>query len=594
MVNAVSPKQNYFCACSKKNSLHQFISKEFHLSEVLQLPDSLHVSYRSFTQELSQYYGERIVDELKANHGSFTGSFISIAEVKHYLIGIAARVKRGDLRQFFRSIIGEERPLLCSNFLSFQEIEWLQQFSKFEDLTDKEIDMLLAAFRYQRNKNGDLQGAGSLFFPLKKFRKLPKGSDEFRKNLTMVRAFERADHFIQDPNAKNLKLRQGLAFTEHLAREIAYGIPLDKKLSDQIDRLKHKKILSLSGRKEAIQELIASEVVGVIFPTINENGQKVYYEIKSSVFENGLVAFFCAPLTPGQWVSQDSAKDSSYPVLAIFRGTWCKKSLRRDIESVEAGEKSFNALSAEIIEQFERAIPNDAGNVKVKVTGHSLGSSDAQRFAGLVAKIRSLRLKETTMPHESKVDKVTALDLTTWNSPGLRFATCIDYSRSLRAIKRSHFPITFTHTHVKVGEDGVQVFGRALLGWVDPKWHRRRYGKRKIANPETQLIKFERRDLKAVLGTTLYAHTRPCLSVDARNPKMKVMDVGINTRLGPRSFLNWVWLILKAIFRRICRIPELWKGTIKIIIGIKKRDKTIHQLFKQCAIRKQPELMIRV
>lgn len=247
------------------------------------------------------------------------------------------------------------------------------------------------------------------------------------------------------------------------------------------------------------------------------------------------------------------------------------------------GPKSFFELSGELITQFENCIPKNAGEVHLVTAGHSLGGADAMRFAKLMAEIRSIRLTETG-PHESASDKLTEVRVYTWNSPGLKLDTLQEFNEHMIKIKYSQHPIEFQHTHVLVGEDIFQNMGEALAGWQDPKLHP---DPQNIINENTRIVKFVRNDIKALIGTTLKAHTRPCLSVDAKDPKMKVRTKNINRHLGPKKFFDRIRMLVKAIFRRLKRlskqIASLFICTKK---NLTKSDHLIHQVFKQRALRR--------
>ena len=585
MPNRVS---NFCCTifpCFKKDvETHSPALQGFSLKNIHDLDPYACITYDEFAREFMATYGKRLLEEVEKDYGIFKVPYISAEEVKQRLIGIAARVKKEDLVTLFDSIVDGDYDLGCVRFLSRENIDHIEKFLNFEELGDNELEILTAAFRYFPNKTGEMQAVGSLFFSLKEFRKIPaKWPSAFRNHLTMVRAFERCDHFIQDANAKYLDLRRELAHTEHLAREIAYGIPLNETLSHNISHAQKNQNLTPIERLQRIDDLVKEQVVGTIFPTLNEKGEKVFYEIKSSFFYRGLVAFFCAPFTNGQWVSKNSADPSPFPVKAIFRGTWCKSSLQRDFEGLEAGCKSFFELSGELITQLENCIPKHAGEVYVDTMGHSLGGNDGERFAKLMAEIRATRLTESGL-HESATDKVTRVRVYTWNSPGLKLDTIQEYNEHVIKIKYSQHPIQFHHTHVLVGEDIFQIFGEGLLGFQDPKLHP---DPQNIINENTRIVKFVRGDIKALIGTTLKAHTRPCLSVDAKNPKMKVRTKNINRQLGPKSALDRIKMLAKAIFRRLKRLS---KQIASLFICTKKNltnpDHLIHQVFTQRALRR--------
>lgn len=578
MVRAVSSvNQSYFIPGNPAK-------KAFELENLFNYANKDKVSYSDFQEEIKSYYGERLAAELETEYGSYAAPFITIEEVKQRIVSIAALVKKEDLETLFDEITAGSKKRKCLEVLTFDEETEIRNSLWFDDLQDQQIEILMSVFRYFPNERYEMQAVGSLFYPLKQFPRVPSKSKIFYKHLTMVRAFERADHFIQNSKRKNFAFWQKLAASEHLSREIAYGIPLNDDLKKHINLLKQKKLLTPSELQTAIEELIKKEVVGTIFSSIDAEGKKVFFEIKSSVFERGLVAFFCAPLTPGQWQTNGSS-DAPYPIKAIFRGTWCVESMKRDFtEGIEVGQNSFFGLSPSIIERLEESISEEAENVWIDACGHSLGGSDASRLAVTLAEIRSQRQRELGQSYESKLDSIRGINLTTWNTPGLLKSTCQRYNDNLDEIKRNPIlPLECNHTHVKVGEDVFQNFGRTLPGWQDPKLLK--VPQKDIRNRRTRLVQFDFEKMGAVIGTTWFAHRLPCLSVEARKTKVRIYRGNINQRLGPKGFWGWIKLIATAIIRRTKRIPSAVCNICKRIF-VKRKVEDFSEIYKALAIRK--------
>lgn len=571
---------------SRTHSANISLNDDFSISEILDFSDSETVKYESFQNEFYAYYGDRLADEVESEYGPFKKEWITVKEIKQRLVSAAALVKKEDLEFLFDQIHAHGKDLGCKTLLTFDEKSEIRSVTRFKRLKNHQLEILISAYRYLPNSKQDMQAIGSLLYPLKKYPKIPNHSKVFHKHLTMIRAFERAEHFLQkkSKSKKNFALRQKLAASEHLSREISYGIPLNNELENQINVLMKKKLLTPSEIQQAIADLIKKEVVGTIFPTLNDKGQKVFYEIKSSVFENGLVAFFCAPFTEGQW-KKNGSTDTPYPIKALFRGTWCYSSLKRDLtEGLEVGQNSFFGLSPSIVEALEECIPGEADNVSADIQGHSLGGVDASRLVVLLAKQRVERQRELGEDHESKLDQIRTIKLTTWNSPGVLKSTCREYNENVAEIKKNPIlPLSFQHTHVKVGEDVFQNFGKTLLGWQDPKVVKKSH--KSIRNHNTKVIKFHFKRFHTIIGTTWFAHRLPCLSVDAKDTRMRVKRGKINRKLGPRGLCRWIKLIAKAVFRRARRIPIVICKFIKRLI-IKEAHKDYHKIYKALGIRK--------
>lgn len=588
MTSAIHSTHNSSSISNKSNSSGSVTSNndDFKILEILDFSDSETVEYETFHDEFIAYYGDRLADEVDNEYGPFSDDWITVKEIKQRLISAAALVKKDDLEDLFDEIHAHGKDLGCKDLLSSEEKREIRSVKNFEKLKNHQLEILISAYRYLPNSKQDLQALGSLFYPLKKYPKIPDSSKVFHKHLTMIRAFERTEHFAQDKAAKkkHFALRQQLAASEHLCREIAYGVPLNNDLEKQIKILMKKKLLTPYEIQQAISDLIKKEVVGTIFPTLNDKGQKVFYEIKSSVFENGLVAFFCAPFTEGQW-QKNRSTDTPYPIKAIFRGTWCYSSLKRDFtEGLEIGQNSFFGLSPSIIEALEDCIPDDAENVSADIQGHSLGGVDASRLVVLLAKQRVERQRELGEDHESKLDQIRSIKLTTWNSPGVLKSTCRDYNENVEEItKNPILPLTFQHTHVKVGEDVVQNFGKTLLGWQDPKVVKKSH--KSIRNSNTKVVKFNFTRFYTIIGTTWFAHRLPCLSVEAKETRMRVKRGKINRKLGPRGLCSWIKLIARAFFRRARRIPIVIYKCYKSFI-VKEVKVDYHKMYKALAIRK--------
>ncbi|KAF3361845.1 hypothetical protein PHSC3_001611 [Chlamydiales bacterium STE3] len=557
-----------------------YLNKELDFNTLLKAPDTQTVAFDDFKRKILNLYGLRLVNEMEESYleESFCRSTIAIpgritvGEVKQRLISLAALAKKEDLKNLFDAIDSDSARLGCIKFLSDCEIACIKQAQDFDSLTDKQIDILMKAFRSLPNGEGKMQAVSALFYPLKHFPRLPGNSLLFQNHLTMLRAFERVDHFKQNQDIEGYSTRLKLAPTEHMSREIAYGIPLNQ---DQVNKIQ-KMDLSPSVKKQKLRDLIRKEVVGILFPTLDEKGQTVYYEVKSATIENGLVAFFCAPFTKGQWGHQDH-----FPVKALFRGTWCLASIKRNAkEGLEVGRKSFIGLCDDILESFHNSLPDGSTTVSVSAIGHSLGGVDSMRFAALIAKVLVGSFGEKT-DHLHKIICVRKFSVCTWNSPGVLKSTCREYNQHVSHIQKSGRPIDFSHVHVKVGEDVFQNFGNAFLGWIPPS---RAEGNKKIKNTNTTIVKFYFKRFYTVLGTTWFTHRLPCLSVDAKENFFRVKRYKINRKLGPRNILRWIKMIAKAIFRRILRIPKkiaiVCKG-----IWIKQPSRDLHEIFVACSLR---------
>lgn len=552
------------------------------------LTHSKSVSMAEFRQCVTDLYGVRLVQEMEQYYPSAI-SHLDQEEIHQRLISLAALVKKDDVRALFSAIKkGDTTSFTCQQFLGHIDRSKLQNITHFNALTSEHLDILMSLFRYLPNQNKDLQAIGSYLYPLAKFPQIPKGPLPFQDHLTKIRAFERVDHFKQDQrHGKYTTLKRTLAASEHLSKEIAYGLPLD--IEREIKQLGLKGNINPQERKQMIQDLIQREIEGALFPTLDQHGRKVYYEVKSSTYENGLVAFFCAPLTKGQWYA---GKKTNVPLLALFRGTWCMDSLKRDLrEGLEAGRKSFFGLTIDMIEAFQKSIPDEAKRVAVSVMGHSLGGVDAMRFAALLAKIRAERIYNIKQGElqNNKTDKVRSIKVFTWNAPGLLKKTCHEYNEHRAYInaynqgvqKKDALPLSIRHTHVKAAEDAFQNFGKALLGWIPPS---KGMKNRAIKNPNTKIVKFYLKKFYKVIGTTWVTHRAPYLSVDARVNRMRVKKECINQWLGPRSILRWVKMIASAVFRRMLRIPKYGCQIVKKLF-VREDIKNIHAFFTARAIR---------
>lgn len=237
-----------------------------------------------------------------------------------------------------------------------------------------------------------------------------------------------------------------------------------------------------------------SKVVSVI----DEDGVKREYNAQSLyTTHEGLKAFVL------------SGTDAENPrVKVLFRGTKCKASVIRDLESYGAGQQSFNKneklLLAQVFDVINERAEATGKKVKLDVAGHSLGGADAQNFTAAIAescakraedkrlaerktfgsKIKSAarklfgsclkRINKAPLDNADALDHLESVEMHTANSAGVGKKTAKKFKKAVEVINdplhsREEKP-SFSLNCLMVAGDGVQQTGQTSIGAeVDPK-----------------------------------------------------------------------------------------------------------------------------
>lgn len=222
---------------------------------------------------------------------------------------------------------------------------------------------------------------------------------------------------------------------------------------------------------------------GLLFPMIDKDNKVVLMEASKVVAGKGLYAALVKPA-----FIEDDQKEA--PVELIFRGTYCRDSLLRDINPAERvlslffegpGRASFEAKQDEIVKKVLEALKelikkHPELKVKFEVLGHSLGASDAQRALEYLAHVLAKKGENT----------VSEMNLFAFNSPNVESDIAKRFIDSVEKLK-----IPFNMHYFDVHHDLVQEFGTKRIGYCGSK-------KACPDNLSTTVVKFNRNLLERI------------------------------------------------------------------------------------------------
>jgi hypothetical protein len=234
---------------------------------------------------------------------------------------------------------------------------------------------------------------------------------------------------------------------------------------------------------------------GLLFPIIDKDNKLTLKQVSKVVGEKGLYAALVKPA----FIEKDQKEA---PVQLIFRGTYCRDSLYRDINPGERvlnfffegpGRASFEKKQDEIVQKVFAALDkisaqNPELKVLLEVMGHSLGASDAQRALEYMAFKLSDKEKHA----------IAGMNLFAFNSPNVESDIA---RRFIDSVEKLKFP--FELRYFDVHHDMVQEFGTKRIGYCGAK-------KAKPDNLSTSIVKFNRNLLERIeaLAKNFFSKTK--------------------------------------------------------------------------------------
>jgi len=460
----------------------------------VQKPDALLNANKTQTV-LKARFGDALVDRVLKRFDFQTKTHFTTSEYRTILNGIAAHVKKDDLKARFESLKKLNDPTFS-------------KFNSFDDLDEKHIGRLLKQFVsparevLEAKEKQDkwtvakvMNIVMEVFFALAALTLIVGGALLFAVTFPISVAMAITGAIVA---AVGLSMLGCQIYDLYKQRTI--NPPYHDKAVDD-DYFVKMNIMSETfkfdkSQKVATSEFLAHEVAyldleeGQIVP-IRHGKEMIHAKVSYSINKNGFVCFLLTPL-------QEHRHLDDYPVWELYRGTHDMKSLRRLGEPHSAGHSSFKLHAKELLEAKAEITKNAKAVKEIKV-GHSLGGADAQRSLALTAsKIAEAMLAKkppapttSTAPLAKKVSILPAVDMAkvtpylekvrkicarVWNSAGIAKSTNELFKRSIQQIKahedpkgpKTHFEITLC----KVGGDVIQQAGDTTIGYEmgnDPK-----------------------------------------------------------------------------------------------------------------------------
>lgn len=216
------------------------------------------------------------------------------------------------------------------------------------------------------------------------------------------------------------------------------------------------------------QDLSSKKTIRVL----EENGSHRQYTVqKLRTNHNGLVGYILVPTT--------AATDPTLDLKVIFQGTASLAAVARDVfESGGAGSETFEENKIEFLSQLNEVVAQFKKPTNVTLTGHSLGSADAQNGMGGVmeAIAQNNGMKATTdntIPASSRthLGKIQQLKLFGCNSPGITQANNERAKKIAKFFHKKKLPIELECNYLRIHKDGVQQTGETtLLDGVLPQY----------------------------------------------------------------------------------------------------------------------------
>ena len=238
------------------------------LKEVSKMPNATIFPQKQVVETLRAYYGKRITEDLLKSWEPLQEQ-VTVYEVQKLLVGIAARLQRADLVALFEQLRFEtDQVARCAEWLSEEERFKIRLADTFEQLDEEALTALTNLYRQVFDQEGDRAPVAKAFF----LRFEITGASKFEQSIDIVRSFEVVERYeqtrtIADPT---FELRQKLAGSEHMAREIAYALPDEAS-------------------------------VGLIVPLLDDAGNTRLYTVAGVVAAKGLYFFVFVPTTRAQW-----------------------------------------------------------------------------------------------------------------------------------------------------------------------------------------------------------------------------------------------------------------------------------------------------
>ncbi|MEM1282927.1 MAG: hypothetical protein AAGG81_05170, partial [Chlamydiota bacterium] len=197
---------------------------------------------------------------------------------------------------------------------------------------------------------------------------------------------------------------------------------------------------------------------GILIPMYDTKGNLVLKKAHTIVSKDGLHAVVIKPAMIEKGVRQE--------IQVVFRGTYCSKSLKRDISFTEKefsygfegpGRRSFRESQDVIIDGIMKHL-NDiyqkSGNEKVSVEfmGHSLGASDAKRALE--------KYTHHIVQNSDEQKKVSSVKLFVYNSPSVESDVAKRFINNVRKTD-----LKFKLRYFDADNDPVQGAGKVRLGY---------------------------------------------------------------------------------------------------------------------------------
>jgi hypothetical protein len=396
--------------CTSDNYVDIFISNFLQKKS----PEENHPNYfstQTVQNSLMRYFGKSATLKIFNMYQMTDVHFISSVDLKALIIGIAANLTMEDLNTIYHSEIktplNDYLPLNKPKEPGVEFLKKIREVSFFSGGEYRKFKISKPPYLHQLRKDQ---------FFLKRCLKL---------NLLN----------LAEAKVKTASL-QHFAYTEYLARDIAYGLyPLDE---------------------------YATCTDGTLVPVPDENGQPILMEAHTLQNKRGL---YGVVLIPAQLDSKSCPK--TIPVQILFRGSRNFAAWNRNLSPLDKirlnelegpGARSFANSKTKLLQNLEiilQKLPKDS-SVKLDITGHSLGACDGQRMCEAFAS--KICQDKNSSFHNLDIKEVNFFG---FNTPGIDINTNTSFLHCAALLPQIKFQLRY----FKAKHDVVQTVANFVLGY---------------------------------------------------------------------------------------------------------------------------------
>lgn len=381
--------------------------------------DKMNISSVSFREFAEKDYGQPLVSRVLNYYGLENRHCLTGLDVAALFVGMTTNITMNDLQHIYQS-------------------ESTCELAPFSSLSTQEVCKLLSDVR---NINFECITAK------KNYKYIP----QLNHDKLMLSTVADYKEFSGSPEYEMLPAKplRKHAYTEFLSRHMAYAL-YDTNNVQFPD--------------------------GILFPMYDRKDQLTLKEAHHLVAEKGLFGALVKPAL------LHHCSDKKVPIQVVYRGTFCKDSVMRDINTGNffmnsflkgPGKESFEKRQEGILEKIfvlTDSYSEQGRQVSIELMGHSLGGSDSQRTAEYLAfKLRS-------EPNHG----IGGVKLFAYNSPNVEVEIAERFIESVPQAK-TPFKLRYFDNH----HDFVQEVGAKRLGYCGEKVQ-------KPANLAVTIFKFNR------------------------------------------------------------------------------------------------------